>query len=300
MNYNRFGINIFYFLGLLLFTSCAKPIASFIIDAKEKSAPAKIKFDNQSQKATKYFWDFGDGTTSEEIAPFHRYLVSGKYTIKLKASKGSKMNTMEQEIIIDAPRDCLVEMETSLGSLTLKLSDLTPLHRDNFLKLAETNYFDGILFHRVINGFMVQAGDPNSKNAKPNQRLGAGGPDYTVPAEFVNDLVHTKGALSAARQGDDVNPSKNSSGSQFYIVHGRPVPESSLELIETQKSYKLSKENKDLYTNLGGTPALDKEYTVFGHVIKGLEIVDKIATVKTDGSDRPVEDVKILKVRIIK
>ncbi len=299
---NHRNIKLFILINAtLLFVSCAKkPFASFMVNAKDKSAPAKIKFDNLSKKADKFIWDFGDGTKSEDIAPVHRYLVSGKYTISLKAIKGDKENTMAKEIIIVAPHECLVEMETSLGSMTIKLHDSTPQHRDNFIKLAETEYYDELLFHRVINGFMVQAGDPDSKTAKSGQRLGVGGPSYTIPAEIMDGLVHTKGALSAARQGDGVNPQKRSSGSQFYLVHGRPLTEIQLEGIENQKGYKLSEENKELYKTLGGTPSLDKEYTVFGQVIKGLEVIDKIAAVKTDGADRPTQDVKILKVRVIK
>jgi cyclophilin family peptidyl-prolyl cis-trans isomerase len=300
MNQSKILFFLFVNVAMLLVSCSKKPMALFVIDAKDKAAPAKIKFDNQSKKADKFMWDFGDGTTSEDIAPNHRYLVSGKYTITLKAIKNGKENTMSKDIVIEAPHECLVEMETSLGSMTIKLHDSTPQHRDNFIKHAETEYYDGLLFHRVINGFMVQGGDPDSKTAKQGQRLGSGGPSYTIPAEFVNDLVHVKGALSAARQGDGVNPQKRSSGSQFYLVHGRPVSEIQLDGIETQKNYKLSPENRELYKTQGGTPFLDKEYTVFGQVIKGLDVIDKIAAVKTDGSDRPVEDVKILKVRVIK
>ncbi len=300
MNLSKIELIFLYCITLILASCAKKPMAAFVIEAKDKSAPAKIKFDNHSKKADKFIWDFGDGTQSEDIAPVHRYLVSGKYTIMLRAIQGTKENTMAKEIIIDAPHECLIEMETSMGSMTIKLHDSTPQHRDNFIKLAETEYYDGILFHRVINGFMVQGGDPDSKTAKPGQRLGVGGPTYTIPAEIVDGLVHVKGALSAARQGDGVNPQKRSSGSQFYLVQGRPVAEMQLDGIEGQKEYKLSAENRELYKTQGGTPFLDKEYTVFGQVVKGLEVIDKIAAAKTDASDRPTEDIKILKVRVIK
>lgn len=289
-------------LLLLMFvlTSCSKPMAYFIADSNDNAAPARVTFGNQSKKAETYLWDFGDGTTSTEISPTHKYITSGKYTVKLTATKGKKQHTMEKELIFDAPHDCLVEMETTMGSITIKLHDSTPQHRDNFIKLAETEYYDNMLFHRVINGFMIQGGDPESKSAKKGQRLGSGGPGYTVPAEFVNGLVHIKGALSAARQGDAVNPEKRSSGSQFYIVQGKPLSANQLDQMEWQKGYKYTAEQREILTTQGGTPFLDKEYTVFGQVVKGMEIIDKIASVQTDGADRPLEDVRILKVRVIK
>jgi len=146
---------------------------------------------------------------------------------------------------------------------------------------------------------MIQGGDPNSKNAKPRQRLGSGGPGYTIPAEITKEHAHVKGALSAARQGDNVNPKKNSSGSQFYIVHGQKANEDVLANNEIRKGIKYSDKVKEQYINNGGTPFLDQEYTVFGIVEKGMEIIDIIAKSKTNSSDRPVEDGKILKVRVI-
>ncbi|MBP6398453.1 MAG: peptidylprolyl isomerase [Saprospiraceae bacterium] len=293
-------VNTYLFFLLVFFTSCAKPMASFMVNTKDNTAPAKVNFDNQSKKAETYFWDFGDGTTSTEISPKHKYITSGKYTVKLIATKGKKTHTMEKELIFEAPHDCLVEMETTLGSITIKLHDSTPQHRDNFIKLAETEYYDNMLFHRVINGFMIQGGDPDSKNAKKGQRLGVGGPGYTVPAEFVDGLIHIKGALSAARQGDAVNPEKRSSGSQFYLVQGKPLSAAQLDQMEWQKGYKYTDEQREILTTQGGTPFLDKDYTVFGQIVKGLDIIDKIAGVQTDGADRPLEDVKIIKVRVIK
>jgi len=293
-------VNIYLFFLLVFLTSCAKPMASFMVNTKDNTAPAKVNFDNQSKKAETYLWDFGDGTTSTEISPKHKYITSGKYTVKLTATKGKKTHTMEKELIFEAPHDCLVEMETTLGSITIKLHDSTPQHRDNFIKLAETEYYDNMLFHRVINGFMIQGGDPDSKNAKKGQRLGVGGPGYTVPAEFVDGLIHIKGALSAARQGDAVNPEKRSSGSQFYLVQGKPLSAAQLDQMEWQKGYKYTAEHREILTTQGGTPFLDKDYTVFGQIVKGLDIIDKIAAVQTDGADRPLEDVKILKVRVIK
>ena len=241
--------------------------------------------------------------------------------------------------------DFLVTIATDLGEMKAILYDQTPLHKENFLKLAREGFYDGVLFHRVINGFMIQGGDPDSKTATPDQRLGAGGPGYKVPAEFVPNLYHVKGALSAARQADQVNPSRASSGSQFYVVQGRVTERAKLEgvnqvlvaqafqvLMTTKPESELAKQYKtfmdanpndrkglrDLifqsaqalatetgislqmaperiqaYSTVGGTPFLDDQYTVFGMVIDGLDVIDKIAAVETGIADRPVTDIKM-------
>ena len=180
-----------------------------------------------------------------------------------------------------------------------ELSNATPLHRDNFIKLAEEGYFDGTLFHRVIADFMIQGGDPNSKDAPAGMPLGSGGPGYTVPAEMRDSLVHVKGALSAARLGDAGNPTKASSGSQFYIVHGKVLDGNTLTRIEAAKGIHYTPDQKKAYMEIGGTPFLDHEYTVFGHVIKGFDIIDKIAEAQKDPRDRPLKDIK-MKIRVIK
>lgn len=159
------------------------------------------------------------------------------------------------------------DMVTSHGTMRLKLYSMTPKHRDNFVKLVKEHYYDGLRFHRVIEGFMIQGGDPYSRDTSKADLWGQGGPDYTVPAEFVNQYWHKKGAIAAARKGDMANPTKASSGSQFYIVHD---------------------ENACLH--------LDGQYSIFGEVIEGLEVIDKIAAVETDYYDRPMEDVMIIKV----
>lgn len=287
-------------MGVICLSSCAKPLAQFEIDAQHKHAPSTIKFINKSTKAISYLWDFGDDKTSEETNPDHRYVLSGKYVVTLTAKKDKKFNMKTEELIIDPPHDCLVEMQTSLGTMTIQLYDETPLHRDNFIKLCEEGYYDGLLFHRVIKGFMIQGGDPDSKDAPTGKRLGMGGPGYTVPAEFVDTLVHIHGALAAARQGDASNPKKASSGSQFYIVQGRPVPENQLEMMAMQKGIKYNDATREILMTRGGTPFLDKDYTIFGRVVKGLEIIDAITDKETDGADRPVEDVKIISAKIIK
>jgi peptidyl-prolyl cis-trans isomerase B (cyclophilin B) len=185
-----------------------------------------------------------------------------------------------------------VIIETEYGDMKAMLYNTTPLHRDNFVKLTKEKFYDDLLFHRVINEFMIQGGDPESKDAPPEKRLGGGGPGYRIPAEIGSP--HLKGTLAAARTG---NPEKASSGSQFYIVHGKKQSDQSLAGVEQRQGFTYNEEQKRLYKEIGGAPFLDGEYTVFGEVVEGLEVIDKIAAVKTAPGDRPIEDVK-MKIRM--
>lgn len=247
----------------------------------------------------------------------------------------------------EVPAGPTLDIATTAGNIKIRLYDDTPLHRDNFLKLAKEGYYDGVLFHRVINDFMVQTGDPDSKEAPQGAMLGSGGPGYTIPAEIVYPKhYHKYGALAAARTGDDMNPERKSSGSQFYIVTGKkylPQQLSRMEEMSVQKqlqSYfmELQRQNMDTirqlrlakdsvglenlrqelikqteanvkpttmteemardYTTIGGTPHLDGQYTVFGEVLDGMETVEKIQKAETDGRDRPVEDIRILSIKV--
>jgi cyclophilin family peptidyl-prolyl cis-trans isomerase len=247
----------------------------------------------------------------------------------------------------DSGKDYLITIKTKFGEMRAILYDETPKHKENFLKLAKEGYFDSLIFHRVINHFMIQTGDPDSKGAAPGIPLGKGGPKYTIPAEFNPLLIHEKGSIAAARESDNVNPNKESSGSQFYIVQGRVFTKNELlanrvnfnlliqyfnkflqkpenkstydQVIQLQQEKNsqavqrliLSKKDEiekqfsvdfdlpvsDLqiqkYTTVGGTPHLDGEYTVFGKVIQGLDIIDKIAEVQTDSTNRPLVDILI-------
>jgi len=241
-------------------------------------------------------------------------------------------------------------ISTDLGDIEIILYDKTPLHRDNFLKLVKENYYDGMLFHRVISDFMIQTGDPGSKNAAQGAHLGNGGPGYTIPAEFVPEYLHKKGAVAAARQPDNINPEKESSGSQFYIVQGKVFSDKELDKMENKinqarknsyftqyitrednsaikhrlDSLKIKKDNeslnrelqtvllnmekemrqkglvfsfspkqREIYKTVGGAPHLDGGYTVFGEVVSGLDIVEKISDVETDKGDRPVKDIHL-------
>ncbi len=249
----------------------------------------------------------------------------------------------------------IVQIETDYGIIKIKLYDDTPLHRDNFLKLVKDGYYDATLFHRVINEFMIQGGDPDSKNAPEGIQLGNGGPDYTIPAEFVSKYYHKKGALAAARQGDDMNPEKRSSGSQFYIVHGRVFSPDELNAFATRQDQQIkftyirdflqkpenliyknrvdslqslrdndginkivdeialkekdalsklmkpmfSSEQIEIYSTIGGSPHLDGAYTVFGEVIEGFDVIDKIAALEVDKNNRPLKNVA-MQVTVIK
>lgn len=290
-----------YFLSLtLLLFSCAKPLSKFQFVQENKVAPATINFTNSSEGADSYKWDFGDGNTSEEQNPKHTYLLSGNYEVTLSAIKGGKVISSSKSVSIEAPKECLIFMETNMGNMVFKLHDQTPLHRDNFIKIADDGYYKDLLFHRVINNFMIQGGDPKSRGAAKGIALGSGGPGYKVDAEFNSELAHVKGALAAARQGGPINPKKKSSGSQFYIVHGKSVSAASIDQMEVSKGIEYTEETKLQYIKVGGTPFLDMEYTVFGQLVDGWDVLDKIAAVGTDMSDRPIEDVIIKKVTVIK
>lgn len=242
----------------------------------------------------------------------------------------------------------IVRIETSEGTVRIRLYDETPLHRDNFIKLAKEGYYNGILFHRVIEHFMIQAGDPDSKGARPEMRLGENDNGYTIKSEILPVFFHKKGVLAAAREGDNINPERNSSGSHFYIAQGKIYTPSQLDSLveaingkrhtalfskfqhqreaeiiklqasndtiglmkineqlseETRKHFDeeklvLSEAQKKAYTTIGGIPHLDGAYTVYGEVIEGLEVVDKIAATPTNGTDRPLKDVVILKIEV--
>lgn len=192
-----------------------------------------------------------------------------------------------------------VLIKTSMGDVTIKLYNETEAHKENFIKLVNENYYDGLLFHRVINEFMIQGGDPNSKGAGANAQLGSGGPGYTIPAEICPKYYHKKGALSAARTGDQMNPTRRSSGSQFYLVTGKIMTEAELKQLASRMGTVFTEEQIETYTTVGGTPFLDGQYSVFGEVIEGMDVVDKIQTVETNQGDRPKEDVKIITMEIV-
>lgn len=285
-------------------------------------------------------------------------LLLGFYACKTEAADAAETSKNDKEMTNPAPAPTLadtssvtVEVKTTMGDFTVLLYGDTPRHRDNFVKLVDEGYYDGTLFHRVINQFMIQAGDPDSRNAAPGKALGAGGPDYKIDAEIVFPThFHKRGALAAARQGDQVNPMKQSSGSQFYIVTGKKMSEPELGMLERQlkntrmqtifnnlasthraeisamqrsgdraglqalrdsliaqteataaadTTAAVTPEMRKAYTEVGGAPHLDGSYTVFGEVVKGMDVVDRIEKVETDGRDRPKEDVRIISMKVV-
>ena len=186
-------------------------------------------------------------------------------------------------------------IETNLGNIQVKLYEQTPLHKENFEKLVAGQFYDNVLFHRIIAGFMIQTGNVATKPAFNEESFG-NKLDYTIAAEFVPEYYHKKGALAAARTGDAVNPEKRSSASQFYIVQGRSYTDMELDQIERQLKLKFSELQREVYKTIGGTPFLDQNYTVFGEVVKGLEVVDAIASVPTGPGDFPEKDIRILRI----
>jgi len=245
-----------------------------------------------------------------------------------------------------AKKEPIVIIKTSEGSIKLKLYNDTPLHRDNFIKLTKSKFFEGIIFHRVIKNFMIQSGDPDSRNPKADSTYGEGGPGYDLPAEIIPTHYHRKGVLAAAREGDKINPERKSSGSQFYIVQGKIFTNDELDAVEKKINdrfrlnliqqifdtenakpeskqmssdefknmvnmkveamvnstppFKISEERREVYKKTGGSPHLDSSYTIFGEVIEGLDIVDKIAATPTNKKDRPLKDIFILNVKVIR
>lgn len=216
-----------------------------------------------------------------------------KKPVKKTAAVSSQSKNPVKDTIVTADKkltDIRIKITTDLGIIIVKLSDKTPKHRDNFVKLVKEHFYDSLLFHRVINSFVIQGGDPKSKNAMPGILLGSGEVGYKIPAEFDTTLYHKKGALAAAR---DNNPEKASSGCQFYIVEGKKYNNSELDIIETRNNIKFSPAKRMTYKIKGGTPALDMNYTVFGEVETGMEVVDEIAAAPTDSNNRPVTDIKM-------
>jgi peptidyl-prolyl cis-trans isomerase B (cyclophilin B) len=223
-----------------------------------------------------------------------------------KKTTTQKTTTVKKNVkpVANAPKQIRVpgtrvKITTDSGVIIVRLYDKTPLHRDNFIKLANEHFFDSLLFHRVISQFMIQGGDPQSKYAQPGQMLGSGDVGYTIPAEFDTSFIHKKGALAAARMPDQMNPTRASSGCQFYIVQGKTWTDADLNNMEMQRGAKYNAEQRKIYKTLGGTPFLDMGYTIFGEVESGLEVVDKIASVQKLPGDRPVTDLRMY-IEVIK
>lgn len=218
------------------------------------------------------------------------YLAFLVFFISCSTLKNAKKTTPKKEY---------VKIETDSGTMIAKLYNRTPRTTNNFVKLVKKHFYDGLLFHRVEKGFMIQGGDPDSRHAKAEQILGNGSLKYTVPAEFDTSLFHEKGAMAMARETNDINPKKASSSTQFYIVEGRTFTDVEMNRIEEQFHIKIPESHREIYKTIGGAPFLDMNYTVFGQVISGLDVIDKIAHAAKDRNDRPLHDIK-MKIILLK
>lgn len=279
---------------------CAHPIANFAIEdgdmgtSASKVLPYSLSYKNLSKNASKYFWKLNGEIISENENLDHTLLESGRYVIELTAVEGGKSASKSTTIRIEPTTTCRVLMQTTAGDMVFELSENTLGHLNNFEELIESNYYKGLLFHRVIDGFMIQGGDNKTRT---------GGRRYDEPAEIPHEIEkstpHYRGALAAARMPDDINPEKKSSGSQFYIVDGKPYTNEQILKVQESKLKDYTPEELNQYVNKGGAAQLDGEYTVFGHMVSGFDVLDAIAASSTDKYDRPTDDIKIIDVRFL-
>lgn len=254
--------------------------------------PAKLYFENKSKNASEFVWLIdGDEVSSDENLQYE-FLSSGRYVIELKSREGTKQAIQTTEVFIQSPDNCLVLLETTAGNLIVELLEEPSGHLMNFIELSESGFYNGLSFHRVINDFMIQGGDNSSRS---------GGKRFdnppTIPEEINADYPHYRGALAAARMPDDMNPTKASSGSQFYIVDGRKLSEANMKKAQSSKLFNYSPDQITKYIEQGGAPQLDGEYTVFGYLISGFDVLDRIAESTTDSYDKPLQDIKIINTR---
>lgn len=279
----------------MFFWQCAKPIAAFVQKSDNNIVvPAKVYFENTSENVTSYSWEIDGQAYSSDKHLEHTFYDSGKHSVVLIAKEGNKEIRKESLIYVDAPSYCTVLIKTTMGDLVVELSESTPIHLKNFSELVESGFYNGIFFHRVIDDFMVQGGGNENRNSGKRHS-----DPSTIPHEISNDLLHYKGALAAARMPDDMNPEKASSGSQFYLVDGRSLDADRMEKIQAEKLFDYTDKQVGRYTEVGGAPQLDGEYTVFGYLISGFDVLDKIAKTETDKYDKPLEDILIIEARLL-
>lgn len=274
--------------------SCSSPRALFDLESAVVEALANLKANNKSENADRFVWTLDGKEISEEFDLDFPIMESGNYSLELTAIKNNNQSTYAETIFVNAPQLCHVLISTSYGDLVVELFEETPIHLRNFTDLIKQSYYDGIAFHRVIDGFMIQAGDVKTK-IQPSNIL----TKSEIPSEFRTEFVHTRGALAAARKPDNVNPEKASSGTQFYIVSGTSISIDDLNAYSQIRDVKYTDEQIQNYLDFGGTPQLDGEYTVFGKLIDGYDVLDKISMTQTDPRDKPIEDIRILKMKMI-
>ena len=285
--------SILFFTILLLATACSKPVANFLVEG-DTQLIFPITFKNISTNAEKYTWKVDDKIVSEDVDLQYYFYESGRHSVQLIATKGHKSVSEANDVFIDPPSTCLVLLKTNYGNMTLSLNEETPMHLQNFVDMVNSGYYEGVIFHRVMDGFMIQGGDDKLRKTRFKGII----PDVIQP-EINNSLYHTRGALAAARMPDEINPGKNSSSTQFYIVDGRSVDEDKLKDTESSKLINYSDEQIEGYLSNGGAPQLDGEYTVFGLLVDGFDVLEAISVVKTNERDKPLEEVVILEAKIL-
>ena len=285
--------SILFFTILLLATACSKPVANFLVEG-DTQLISPITFTNISTNAEKYTWKVDDKIVSEDVNLQYNFYESGRHSVQLIATKGNKSVSESNDVFINPPTTCLVLLKTNFGNMTLSLNEETPMHLQNFVEMVNSGYYEGVIFHRVMDGFMIQGGDDKLRKTKFKGKI----PDVIQP-EINNSLYHIRGALAAARMPDEINPGKNSSSTQFYIVDGRSVDEDKLKDTESSKLINYSDEQIEGYLSNGGAPQLDGEYTVFGFLVDGFDVLESISVVKTNERDKSLEEVVILEAKIL-
>ena len=286
-----------YFLALICCIAlwqCKSPVVTFQQSNTEASyeIPSRIHFENKSENITSQVWKVNGNPVSTDKDLDYTFFNSGRHTIELEARSGNKVIHRQQEIIIHPTEYCQVLIRTSEGDLVVRLNENTPDHLQQFISLVEDGYYNGIYFHRVIDDFMIQGGDNKSRQSGKRRAE-----PESIAHEISSDRLHYRGALAAARLPDNVNPEKRSSGSQFYIVDGQSFTEEQFERTQSNLAMDYSEEQIEKYIELGGSPQLDGEYTVYGRLIYGFDVLDKIAEAATDNLDKPIKDILIIEAR---
>ena len=274
--------------------ACSTPTALFDLEMEGASVPARVQTKNLSSNASSYKWTLNDSLISESEVVEFTLFTSGRYELCLEAMDDGKVDIYKKSVIVEAPHNCRVQISTTEGNMIFELYENTPGHLSNFIDLVEMGYYNGITFHRVMEGFMIQAGDNSTRVDEKKFEV-----QDQIPAEFRDEYVHHKGALAAARMPDEVNPDRASSGTQFYIVHGRSLTDDQLENYDVTRQVPYTADQKNLYKDKGGAPQLDGAYTIFGFLVDGEQVIDKIAGVQTNERNRPVEDVRIIEMKVL-
>ncbi|NNE26446.1 MAG: peptidylprolyl isomerase [Saprospiraceae bacterium] len=286
--------SLLFILLVGLLGACKAPTAMFEYRLEDGSVPTSVQAQNLSTNASSYEWSLNDSLISQAEDVDFQITGSGRYELSLKAIENDKEDILSKSFIVEAPQNCRVQMVTSLGTMVFELYEDTPIHLDNFIDLIERGYYNGIAFHRVMQSFMIQAGDNNTRIEGRKFEF-----EDQIPAEINEKYIHHKGALAAARMPDEVNPERASSGTQFYIVHGRSLDDDQIENYDVTRQVPYTPDQRELYKANGGAPQLDGAYTIFGFLIDGEEVIDAIAGVETNDRDRPLEDVRIIEMKVL-